>query len=71
MSADAWDDPIWKSLDYASYDPSLFQYSYQSDGKTFTAKAVGDAGCRGEIVTYVMTGTTIRGNPVVEFTEPR
>ena len=52
-------------------DPSLFQDSYQSDGQTFTAKAVGDAGCRGEIVTYTMTGKAIHGNPVVEFTEPR
>jgi hypothetical protein len=71
VSSEAWENPVWKSLDYANYDPSLFQYSYQSDGQTFTAKAVGDAGCRGEIVTYTMTGKAIHGNPVVEFTEPR
>ena len=33
-----------------------FQYSYESDGKTFTASATGDIGCTGKPATTTLTG---------------
>ena len=38
-------------------DPHLFRYGYESDGKTFMVKAVGDLDCDGIEIAYVMTGT--------------
>ncbi len=36
-------DPTWAALDFSVDEPNLYQYSYESDGKTVTATAVGDS----------------------------
>ena len=69
-SPSTWDDPVWKALDFELTEPFLLQYSYQSDGASFTANAVADLDCRGTTVTYRMTGTSIQFNPVVTFEGP-
>src|SRR6185436_11118740 len=71
-SLDDWrKNPVWAALDFEIDEPSLFRYSYESDGKTFTAKAVGDLDCDGTEVEYVLTGKVdAQGNPSAELREP-
>ena len=67
-AAEAWKD--WRKLDFQIDEAHLFRYSYESDGKSFTAKAVGDLDCDGTAVTYEARGTSANGNPQVEIVEP-
>jgi Tfp pilus assembly protein PilE len=64
--------PVWRALDFEIDEPTLFQYSYTSsaDGQHFTAKAVGDLACNGRIITYVLEGSVVQGNPTITLTEP-
>jgi type II secretory pathway pseudopilin PulG len=52
----SWSTPEWQALDIAIEEPHLFQYSYESDGKTFTARAVGDLDCDGDSISYEIQG---------------
>jgi len=67
---ETWQQPVWKALDFEIDEPTLFQYSYQSDGKTFTAKAVGDLNCNGTTITYELHGTSANGNLSITLIEP-
>lgn len=49
-------DPTWQALEFMIEGPFHFQYSYESNGKTFTATASGDPGCTGKPVTHTITG---------------
>ena len=69
-TAKDWQHPVWQALDFEIDEPSLFQYSYESDGKTFTAKAIGDLDCDGIMITYQLDGKAENGNPTVTLTEP-
>ena len=67
----AWSDPVWKELDFTIDEPTHFQYSYDSDGKTFTATAVGDTDCDGQNATFTLTGKLdAAGNPTVDLQKP-
>jgi hypothetical protein len=66
----AWKNPIWQELDFQIDEPHLFRYSYESDGKTVTAKAIGDLDCDGVEIEYVLTASADQGNPSVTMTEP-
>lgn len=56
-SSTDWQHPIWEQL-YAAIDmPGRFQYTYRSDGTSFTATASADVQCDGKPVTYTITGT--------------
>jgi hypothetical protein len=59
---------VWTPLDFQIDEPSLAQYSYESDGASFVATAVGDPGCNGNIITLQVTGRITEGEPVI--TEP-
>ena len=61
----AWRHPLWQALDVEALEPMRFQYRYQSDGKTFTATAVGDPGCDGDPITLTATGAIVDGNATV------
>jgi type II secretory pathway pseudopilin PulG len=52
----SWQIPAWRELDFSIVEPHRFQYSYESDGKTFTGRAVGDLDCDGSAVTYEIRG---------------
>ena len=52
----SWQSPAWQELDFSIDEPHLFQYSYESDGKSFTARAVGDLDCDGNTVTHELRG---------------
>lgn len=66
----AWAAPEWRQLDFEISEPHRFQYSYESDGKTFTARAVGDPSCNGSEVTYELRGT-LDGSGTPTFSMPR
>jgi len=57
LDAQSWQVPAWQQLDFSIDHPHYFQYSYESDGKSFVAKAVGDLDCDGDTVTYEISGT--------------
>lgn len=64
-----WTGP-WAELEFQIDDPHLFRYSYESDGKTFTAKAVGDLDCDENEITYgTVTGKLVDGTPSVTIDE--
>jgi hypothetical protein len=64
-----WSDPLWQSLDFIVDGPFNFQYSYESDGKTFTATATGDIGCQGKPQTRTITGK-VNDKGEVELSKP-
>jgi hypothetical protein len=69
--ASAWaDNPLWQALDLQIDEPALFQYAFQSDGGSFTAKAIGDLDCDGVPITYELVGSVVDGSPTVTLTEP-
>lgn len=71
LPASAWAAiPAWAALELQLEPPLHFQYSYESDGATFTAKAVGDVRCDGHPVTYTIEGSAPGGNPQVKIIDP-
>ena len=72
VDATAWTGEPWKTLDFQIDEPHLFRYSYEStDGKSFTATAVGDPDCSGKPLTYTLNGTVdVAGNPSMNLTKP-
>jgi hypothetical protein len=71
LPASAWATiPAWAALELQIDPPLQFQYSYQSDGLTFTAKAVGDVRCDGHPVTYTIEGSAANGSPQVKVVDP-
>ncbi len=65
--AAVWGDATWKALEFSIEETHQFQYSYESDGKTFTAKAIG---CGDHAGTYTATGRIEAGNPVIQVSAP-
>ena len=66
-----WSVPAWQELEFQIDEPHLFRYEYQSDGKTFIARAVGDLDCDGTTVTHEIRGTVQPdGNPAFEHVAP-
>jgi type II secretory pathway pseudopilin PulG len=69
--AKAWQNPIWQELDFQIDEPHLFRYGYESNGKTFMVRAVGDLDCDGNEIAYVLTGTVdAQGNVSTTIVEP-
>jgi hypothetical protein len=52
----SWQSPAWRELDFSIDDRHRFQYSYESDGKTFTGRAIGDLDCDSSAITYEIRG---------------
>jgi hypothetical protein len=70
-AASVWaDNPVWKEVDFQIDEPSLFQYSFQGNGTSFIAKAIGDLDCDGVPITYELVGSVVDGAPSVSLTEP-
>lgn len=51
-----WSDPVWKALEFSIEGAFHYQYTYESDGKTFTATATGDVACSGKPTTTSIVG---------------
>lgn len=67
----AWEDPMWKRLDFLMYEPHTYRYSYESTEPTsFVVKAVGDLDCDGNEATWTLTGSTDAGLPVITIQPP-
>ena len=69
LESSAWDREPWQSLDFGLYDPHYFRYTYDSDGKTFTATAIGDLDCDGAEVVFTLRGSIQDGNPILSEIE--
>jgi len=70
VTQDWMNDPVWSALDFQIDEPNLFQYSYESDGKTVHVTAVGDLDCDGVAATYTLDMASENGNPTSKITEP-
>jgi hypothetical protein len=67
----AWaKDPLWTQLDFQLDEPSRFQYTYQSNGKTARVTAVGDPTCAGKPITFTLDAKLVDGAPVFTQTDP-
>ena len=70
VTSDWAKDPVWSAMDFELSEPHRFQYSYQSDGKTVVATAVGDLDCDGTTITYKLDmAVGNAGEPTVTFTD--
>ncbi len=70
VNAADWNDPAWKAIEFTVDEPGLFRYTYESDGKTVTATAVGDVECDGKPVTYKLAMSVgSDGNPTSTITD--
>jgi hypothetical protein len=65
-----WQQPIWQTLEFSIDEPGLYQYRYESDGKTATVEAIGDLDCDGQSATYRLDLTTDQGMVNSTITEP-
>jgi type IV pilus assembly protein PilA len=54
--ASAWQDPTWIGLSFSMDDPHYYQYEFESNGAEFTARALGDLDCDGDLSTFGMIG---------------
>ena len=45
-------NPVWQALEFSIDEPHQYRYSYESDGKTVTALAIGDLDCDDKPATY-------------------
>lgn len=56
----AWGTPTWNSLNFSIDDPHYYRYEYEASGTgpgaRFTARALGDLDCDGNLSTFEMTG---------------
>jgi len=52
-----WETPVWKAVGYKPKVPPLYQFRYESDGKTLRVTAIGDMDCDKTTVTYTLEGT--------------
>jgi hypothetical protein len=67
----AWKtDPVWSKLEIAIPEPTLYQYSYESDGTTFRFTATGDLDCDGVFGTWTADGAISQGAPTATVTRP-
>jgi hypothetical protein len=63
-------DAVWKALGFRIDTMNHFQYSYDSDGKTAHATAVGDLDCDGSAATYKLDMSSENGEPTSTVTRP-
>jgi len=62
---------VWNKLDFTIDEPTLFQYSYECDGKTVSGTAVGDLDCDGTMMTYKLEmSADASGAPTMNIIEP-
>jgi type IV pilus assembly protein PilA len=71
-NAAAWEGvAAWDALDFAVTEDHYFVYSYNgTTGSDYTATASGDLDCDTVMVDYVLTGTSVSGNPSTSLNKP-
>ncbi len=71
VDAAQWQQGPWAELGFAVDEPSMYRFSYHSDGKSVTAKAIGDADCDGQDAVFTLDLTIDPGGmPVANITKP-
>ncbi len=70
--ATAWaKDKVWSALEFSIDEPTMYRYSYHSDGKTVKVTATGDADCDGQFATYELDlGIDSNNNPTTKLIPP-
>jgi hypothetical protein len=62
---------VWTELDFEIGEETHYRYTYESDGFTFTATAIGDLDCDGKVAIWTLAGSVVDGNPTVTLTAPQ
>ena len=70
LDASAWQQGLWRELDFEIDQPTLFQYRAHSDGKTLEVEAIGDLDCDGITISYKMRAVAAGDHADVTFEEP-
>lgn len=52
-----WKQPGWQAIAFELADPHYYSYELVVDDSGFTARAIGDLDCDGELATYELRGT--------------
>lgn len=63
-------DPVWQALDFEIDEPHQFQYTYESDGASAKATAIGDLDCDGQTITYTLELQVTNGNVEAKISKP-
>lgn len=66
-----WADPTWQALGFHVEGAFHYQYSYESDGKTFTATAVGDVTCAAAQPSTVTITGKVGADGAPEISKPQ
>lgn len=53
-----WKQPGWQAIAFELADPHYYSYELVVDATGFTARAIGDLDCDGELATYELRGTS-------------
>lgn len=70
-SPSAWKkDKIWSALEFEIDEPTMYRYTYHSDGKTALVTAIGDLDCDGNFATFELHVDTKDGNPTATLVKP-
>jgi hypothetical protein len=59
----AWQTAPWLELGFSQTSAHLFQYTYESQGTTFYATAIGDLDCDGTPAHFELRGAIENGKP--------
>ncbi len=71
VDTDLWmNDPIWGDIELVVNEDSQYQYTYESDGKTFKATAIGDLDCDGKPGVWTLTGASSDSGATTTITPP-
>ena len=61
VDAVPWSGPGWAALAFEPRSAFRYQYAWVTDGKTFTARAIGDLDCDGVTSTFEEFGKVTAG----------
>ena len=64
------DHPVWNDVEIYVNDESRYQYTYESDGKTYKATAIGDLDCDGTPGVWTISGVGGPSDVAVTLTPP-
>jgi hypothetical protein len=65
-----WQQPGWEAIGFEMADPHYYAYELVVDATGFTARAVGDLDCDGELATFELRGTAKPGGGYELAAEP-
>jgi hypothetical protein len=63
-------DKTWAAVGFSLESPTLYRFTYHSDGKTFVVQAIGDLDCNDQFATFELRGEMVGGEPKITLAKP-